>query len=359
MKALGAGAAILAIAFVALFGLLAMVLIESAAEADEATDGGGGLQGVPSEFRPWILKADEGCDQPAMTPALLAAQLWQESKFETSPDKATSPAGAQGPAQFVPGTWATWGRDYDGNGRISPWDIGDAVMAQGRLMCSLLRQAKNSGYPGDVRALALAGYNAGWGAVERFRGVPPIWFSRAEDEAEGETYKYVRLIMASIPRFEGPGQLEVSGSGKGPDALRRASTRLGTPYSWGGGGPSGPSTGFCDGRNGYLRGKCSASSTVGFDCSSLVQYAYWPSTKLPRVAAAQYGATSHHPVSRSNLQPGDLLFWSKGGSSAIYHIAIYAGDGNVLHAPRTGRNVEIAPLASAMPDADYYGATRP
>lgn len=88
-------------------------------------------------------------------------------------------------------------------------------------------------------------------------------------------------------------------------------------------------------------------------------YSRSTNTKLPRVAAAQYGATSDRPVSRSDLQPGDLLFWSHGGSIAIYHIAIYAGDGNVIHAPRTGRNVEIAPLTSAMPDSDYYGATRP
>jgi cell wall-associated NlpC family hydrolase len=162
-----------------------------------------------------------------------------------------------------------------------------------------------------------------------------------------------------MPRFEGPGLYEVSGSGDGADAVRRAATRLGTPYAWGGGSPSGPTTGFCDGTNGYLNGKCSASSTVGFDCSSLVQYSYWPSTHLPRTAAAQYGATSDHPVSRTNLKVGDLLFWTNGGSSGIYHVAMYAGDGNVIHAPRTGKNVEIAPLTSAMPDRDYYGATRP
>ncbi|MFF8279936.1 NlpC/P60 family protein [Streptomyces lateritius] len=359
MKALGAAVAIITIAILTAVSLIAMLLIEGDAEATEATDGGGGLQGVPGEFRPWILKAAAECNQPAMSPALLAAQIWQESKFKTSRDTATSSAGAQGPAQFMPGTWATWGRDSDGNGQASPWDIGDAVIAQGRLMCSLLAKAKNSGYSGDVRALALAGYNAGWGRVEQFKGVPPIWFAREKGQAEGQTYHYVKIILALIPRFQGPGMLEISGSGAGPDALRKAANRLGTPYAWGGGGPGGPSTGFCDDTNGYLNGQCSASSTVGFDCSSLVQYAYWPNTKLPRVAAAQYGATSNRPVSRDALKPGDLLFWSHGGSGAIYHVALYAGDGNVLHAPRTGRNVEIAPLTSAMPESDYYGATRP
>ncbi|MFI8365270.1 NlpC/P60 family protein [Streptomyces sp. NPDC085612] len=334
-------------------GLIVMVVVDSDASAAENADGGGGLQGVPEEFRPWILKADAACAEPEMTPALLASQLWAESKFKTTREEATSYAGAQGPAQFMPGTWATWGTDADGNGRNSPWDIADAVTAQGRMMCSLLRQAKSSGYGGDPRALALAGYNAGWGAVERYRGVPPQSF------AGGETYGYVQSILAELKRFEGPGILQVSGSGAGVDALRRAAARAGTPYSWGGGTPAGPSTGFCDGTNGYLGGRCSASVTAGFDCSSLVQYAYWPSIRLPRVAAAQYGATSDRPVSRDNLQPGDLLFWSKAGSGSIYHVAIYAGDGKVLHAPRTGRVVEVQPIADAMPAGDYFGATRP
>ncbi|MFD7753264.1 NlpC/P60 family protein [Streptomyces sp. NPDC059757] len=320
------------------------------ADADVRGDGGGGLRGVPEEFRTWILKADAACDQPSMTPSLLAAQLYQESKFRPT---AQSNVGAQGPAQFMPGTWATWGRDDDGNGENSPWDIGDAVMAQGRMMCSLLGQAVSSGYPGGPQSLALAGYNAGWGRVEQYGGVPPRTF------ANGETYNYVQIILSTMKRFEGPGKLEVSGSGSGPNALRKASSLLGTPYSYGGGGPQGPSTGFCDGTNGYLNGRCDASSTVGMDCSSLVQYAYWPDSKLPRTAASQYSATSDRPVAKGDLKPGDLLFWSHGPSSSIYHVALYAGDDKVLQAPRTGRNVEVVALASAMPAGDYHGATRP
>lgn len=353
MKVLiGIVAAITTMVTVVVLGVMAIVLVDSDAEAIEMTDGGGGLQGVPSEFRSWILRASRACDQRELTPALLAAQLYQESKFQTSREKATSSAGAQGPAQFMPGTWATWGRDDDDNGEASPWDIGDAVMAQGRMMCSLLKQAKSSGYRDDVRALALAGYNAGWGAVQRHHGVP------GPDFAGGETHKYVQIILSTMRRFQGPGQLQISGTGEGAAALRKAAARLGTPYSWGGGTPSGPSTGFCDGTNGYLNGRCSASSTVGFDCSSLVQYSYWPRTKLPRTAAAQYGATSDRAVSRSNLKPGDLLFWEN-RSGYIYHVALFAGDGKVLHAPRTGRNVELVPLATAMPERDYLGATRP
>ncbi|MER6121780.1 NlpC/P60 family protein [Streptomyces sp. NPDC001795] len=344
-----AAAGAIALFFVAIFGLVVMVLNDEDAHANEISDGGGGLTGVPAEFRPWILKAAKECSVPELTPALLAAQLNQESHFQTSREAATSRAGAQGPAQFMPETWATWGRDDDGNGQASPWDIGDAVMAQGRMMCSLIKQAKGSSIGGDPRALALAGYNAGWDRVVAAKGIPPI----------AETQNYVEIILSTMSKFEGPGLLDVSGSGANADAVRRAATRLGTPYAWGGGGPGGPTTGFCDGTNGYQNGKCVASNTAGFDCSSLVMYAYWPSLHLPRTAAEQYGTTSDHAVSRTQLRVGDLLFWSHGGSAGIYHVAMYAGDGNVVQAPRTGRNVEVAPITSAMPDSDYYGATRP
>lgn len=341
--AVGAGTA-------GMFFLVALIAVEDSDAAATESSTTYTLTNVPDEFRPWIDKADAACPTPEMTPALLAAQLHQESGFNPL---AVSPAGAQGPAQFIPETWATWGRDDDLNGRNSPQDIGDAVMAQGRFMCSLLDEANRSGYADDPRALALAGYNAGWGAVQRFRGVPPLSFAR------GETRRYVTTIMANLSHFQPSDAFLISGSGRGPDALRRASAYLGTPYSWGGGTPNGPSTGFCDDTNGYLRGTCSASSTAGFDCSSLVQYSYWPALQLPRVASAQYGATSHHSVAREDLQPGDLLFWSHGGSGAIYHVGLYAGDGNVLHAPRTGKNVEVVPMATAMPEYDYFAATRP
>ncbi|MGW2210860.1 hypothetical protein [Streptomyces sp. NPDC001781] len=97
-----------------------MVLVDDEADATEITDGEGGLRGVPEEFRPWILRPSKECSERELTSALPAAQLYQESKFQTSRERATSGAGAQGPAKFVPGTWATWGRDSDGNGKPPP-----------------------------------------------------------------------------------------------------------------------------------------------------------------------------------------------------------------------------------------------
>ncbi|WP_323145327.1 NlpC/P60 family protein [Streptomyces sp. NBC_01565] len=332
------------IVLVLIAGLIAGVGADSAAAASS-------LRGVPPEFEPWILRAVAECkDHPELTPALMAAQLQQESGFSTS-RKTVSYASARGPAQFVDGTWATYRNDADGNGRADPFDVGDAVTAQGRYMCSLLGDAKASGLKDDVRRLALAGYNAGWGAVLHYRGVPPKSFS------EGQTYNYVINIMKMMKDYEGTPLLNVGGSGAGSQALRRAATWIGTPYAYGGGGPAGPGRGFCDSGNGYVRGRCAASSTVGFDCSSLVQYAYWPHTQLPRTAAAQYKATAHRPVPRGELRPGDLLFWAHRDGS-IYHVGFYAGGGRVLHAPRTGRQVEVVALDSAMPASDYRGATR-
>ena len=93
---------------------------------------------------------------------LLAAQLYAESNFNPF---AESAAGAQGIAQFMPGTARSYGL---GN----PFDADAAIHAQARLMRDLLDRFRST-------ALALAAYNAGAGAVERHGGVPPFAETRA------------------------------------------------------------------------------------------------------------------------------------------------------------------------------------
>ncbi|HVC69486.1 MAG TPA: NlpC/P60 family protein, partial [Acidimicrobiales bacterium] len=62
---------------------------------------------------------------------------------------------------------------------------------------------------------------------------------------------------------------------------------------------------------------------------------------IPRVAADQYDAIPHVPL--SDIEPGDLIFWDD-GTSSIQHVAIYIGNGNVVTAPETGERIRIQPI---------------
>lgn len=108
-------------------------------------------------------------NEHGVSPLLLAAQAKQESGFNP---RAGSHAGAQGLMQFMPGTARSYG--------IDPWDPAQAVDGAARMMRDL--KAK---FGSDE--LALAAYNAGPGAVQKYKGIPPYL----------ETQKYVRNIMAS------------------------------------------------------------------------------------------------------------------------------------------------------------------
>jgi cell wall-associated NlpC family hydrolase len=112
-----------------------------------------------------------------------------------------------------------------------------------------------------------------------------------------------------------------------PEAATIALRYLGIPYLWGG-----------------------ASPATGFDCSGLVMYVYAQlGISLPHYAAAQYQLGS--PVDRSQLQPGDLVFFD-----ALDHAGIYIGNGQFVHAPQTGDVVKITALADF--GDGYVGARR-
>ncbi|MDF2090840.1 C40 family peptidase [Knoellia sp. 3-2P3] len=126
----------------------------------------------------------------------------------------------------------------------------------------------------------------------------------------------------------------------GARAVAGALRWLGTPYSWGGGGPSGPSLGFGPG-----------AMTVGFDCSSLAQFAWKQAgVNLPRVTDAQAASLPRVPPS-SPLQAGDLLFFATPGAEggSYGHMGIYDGQGNMVHAPRTGKTVEVVHDVMSVP----------
>jgi cell wall-associated NlpC family hydrolase len=107
-----------------------------------------------------------------------------------------------------------------------------------------------------------------------------------------------------------------------------AMSYLGVPYVWGGASPS------------------------GFDCSGFIMYVYAQvGISLPHNAAMQYGYGS--PVSRDQLQAGDLVFFD-----GLGHAGIYIGGGNFIHAPHTGDVVKISSLSDSWYASTYVGARR-
>ncbi|MEU0374207.1 C40 family peptidase [Streptomyces sp. NPDC006283] len=111
-------------------------------------------------------------------------------------------------------------------------------------------------------------------------------------------------------------------------ALKVAASKQGSPYRYGGTGPS------------------------RFDCSGLTLYSYKKAGKiLPRTAQQQYNRTRH--ISAANRQRGDLVFFHSGGF--VYHVGIYAGHGKIWHSPKTG---DVVKLAKIWTRSVKYGRVR-
>ncbi|MFD4971981.1 NlpC/P60 family protein [Streptomyces sp. NPDC058424] len=283
---------------------------------------GGGAVGlakgaVPAAYQPLVQKWGNLC--PAINPALLAAQLYQESGFNPN---ARSPAAAQGIAQFIPGTWATHGIDGDGDGKADVWNPGDAIPSAASYDCELASYVKD--VPGNVTHNMLAAYNAGAYAVIKYGGVPPY----------AETRNYVKTITTLEKSFAAP-VTRVDPSKQAAVAISFAQSKLGTRYLWGGDG--------------------TAEQGGRFDCSGLTKAAYESvGVTLPRVANDQYNAGPH--PKRDELLPGDLVFFSDDptNSRAIRHVGIYVGGGYMIDAPRPGAVIRFDPIDTP----DYFGATR-
>lgn len=112
--------------------------------------------------------------------------------------------------------------------------------------------------------------------------------------------------------------------------VARARSLLGTPYRLGGTDPA-----------------------AGFDCSGLVHFVYAEAgIQLPRTAESQQGAVMR--IGRESLAPGDLVFFRLPQP----HVGIYAGGGEFIHAPGSGRGVEIARIGEPWFQLAFAGAGR-
>lgn len=124
-----------------------------------------------------------------------------------------------------------------------------------------------------------------------------------------------------------------TGSATGAQIVAEAKKYLGTPYVYGGASPS------------------------GFDCSGFVYYVLKQFGYSPyRTPADQYKMGTY--VAKSNLQPGDIVFFAGTYASGISHVGIYVGNGQFIHSPNSRSTVSYADLTSGYWAQHYYGARR-
>ncbi|HUR15397.1 MAG TPA: NlpC/P60 family protein [Mycobacteriales bacterium] len=129
-------------------------------------------------------------------------------------------------------------------------------------------------------------------------------------------------------------------------AIHWAFEEIGVPYSWGGGDENGPTYGFAQG-----------AGTKGFDCSGLTLFIYAKAgIHLDHYSQSQWDQ-GKRVSSRSELLPGDLMFFATDTSNprTIHHVSIYIGKGKMIEAPYTGEVVRV----SSADRSDFIGGTRP
>ena len=215
----------------------------------------------------------------------------------------SNPAGAEGPMQFEPDTFAAYATVGPGGlDPPSPYDTVDAIYTAAAMLC-----ANGAGSPAAMRNAVLA-YN--------------------------HSATYANTVLALTVAFAAEPSLPSIGA----TAIAYAASQLGVPYAWGGTGPG------------------------GFDCSGLVQAAYASAgVSLPRVAQDQFEAGPAVPAG-SPFAPGDLVFFGT-GPAGVSHVGLVLAPGIMIDAPHTGAVVqaEAFPATVGAPWGDelVVGATRP
>ena len=241
---------------------------------------------IPAAYLQLFMQAAATC--PGLPWAVLAGIGKEETDFGQITDM-VSPAGAVGPMQFEPATFAEYGNPVPPGGAspATPWDPTDAIYAAARMLCA------NGARNGANIYQAVYAYNhADW---------------------------YVADVLNYAAQYSSPGYANPSSAAQ--TAISYAQAQLGIPYQYGGDGPG-------------------VNGSTGFDCSGLTQAAYKAAgITLPRVAQDQYDATKNNPTG-GTIQPGDLVFFGTSLSN-ISHVGIYIGSNLMIDAPHTGADVRI------------------
>jgi cell wall-associated NlpC family hydrolase len=258
------------------------------------------LATIPRDYLVLYERAAATC--PGLPWTVLAAIGTVESGNGTSTapgvHSGANSAGAEGPMQFLPTTFAAYDRPSPPGGADppSPYDPADAIYAAARDLCA----------------------NGARGG----RDIPAAIFAYNHSDA------YVAKVLGLATRY---GAISNAPGPAAAAAINYALAQLGTPYE------------FADETPG-----------VGFDCSGLVEASYRAAgIDLPRTAQTQYDAG---PLLQpgSPLEPGDLVFFGSSPEN-VTHVGMYLGKGDMIDAPHTGAVVRIEPYRWS----DYLGATRP
>ncbi len=281
-------------------GLVSLVFAGSTLLSSDILPSSQAVSAIPAGYLQTFEVAAATC--PGLPWSVLAGIGRAETDFGA--DTQTSSAGAVGPMQFLPATFAAYDTPVPPGGADPPsaLDPTDAIYAAARDLCA--NGAKDGAdIPGAIYA-----YN----------------HSKA----------YVAEVLSYAAAYAAPAPASTAPTPAAAEAVSYALAQIGTPYRWGGESPG-----------------------VGFDCSGLTQAA-WAAAgiAIPRTSEAQWSGLPHVPLDA--IQPGDLLFFNPGEFIAGLpgHVGIYIGNNEMVDAPHTGATVRIENLAT-WPTP--FGAARP
>ncbi|MFC0862402.1 NlpC/P60 family protein [Sphaerimonospora cavernae] len=243
-------------------------------QAGEAAPSELALKDIPPEYLRWYMDAAQTC--PGLSWTVLAAVGKVESDHGRNlASRRPNSAGARGPMQFLPVTFAAHAVDGNGDSRTDIDDPADAIHSAAAYLCV-------SGAATDVRR-ALFAYNHAWWYVDRVLAQAAAYGTATAPAVGGDL---VEAVIAYARR------------------------QIGKPYVWGGTGPA------------------------GYDCSGIVYAAYKTAgVTIPRTTFEQWPFGVRVPAGQE--RPGDLVFFSSGpgnGPGRPGHVALVIGGGQAVEA---------------------------